>query len=125
VAGSSEVFTGSIVSYQRRVKEELLGVSPEVLDEYGVYSQHCAALMGLGAQDLLGCDWAVGVTGIAGPDGALPDNPVGAVYIMWVEPASFENPAATGRRYEFQGSREEIQWKAAIEALTGLLSRLG
>lgn len=80
VPGSSQVFIGSAVTYTERMKMELLGVRAETLRRYTVYSEQTAKEMCLGIRRLTGSDFAVAVTGIAGPSGALPGKPVGTVY---------------------------------------------
>ena len=69
VAGASDVFCGSVVSYANEVKHDLLGVPDTVLESAGAVSAPCALQMARGALDALGCDIAVSVTGIAGPGG--------------------------------------------------------
>lgn len=81
IPGSSKVFPGSVVTYANEAKEALLGVPEKVLDEYGAVSRPTAVYMALGAQKLFGTDIAVGITGIAGPDGGSDEKPVGLCYI--------------------------------------------
>ncbi len=80
-AGSSAYFVGGIVSYSNQVKSEVLGVSPEALQEHGAVSAVVAEQMARGAQRLLKSHWSLSITGIAGPGGATPNKPVGLVYI--------------------------------------------
>lgn len=77
--GASAVLRGGIVSYANEVKAGVLGVTEEVLNTSGAVSEACAAQMAVGAVKRLGCDIAVSVTGIAGPDGGTPEKPVGTV----------------------------------------------
>ncbi len=77
--GASAVLQGGIVSYANTVKTGVLGVSQEILDTYGAVSEPCAAQMAVGAAAQLGCDIAVAITGIAGPDGGTAEKPVGTV----------------------------------------------
>ncbi|WP_417336419.1 nicotinamide-nucleotide amidohydrolase family protein [Halobacteriovorax marinus] len=83
VAGASKVYYGSIVSYANSVKENILGVNPNTLSEYGAVSAQCAKEMAIGAQKSLGCDIAISYTGIAGPGGGSKEKPVGTVGIGW------------------------------------------
>lgn len=85
-AGSSAYFVGGIVSYSNQVKTEVLGVSPESLQEYGAVSAVVAEQMAVGAQRLLKSHWSLSITGIAGPGGATPNKPVGLVYISLCDP---------------------------------------
>ncbi|MBO7148536.1 MAG: competence/damage-inducible protein A [Clostridia bacterium] len=81
LAGASEVYFGSIISYANEVKENLLGVPHEVLEKHGAVSPETAAHMARGARERLGVDIAVSTTGIAGPGGGTDEKPVGLVYV--------------------------------------------
>ena len=80
VAGSSEVFDRSFVTYSNKAKMEMIGVSERTLEEHGAVSELCAREMALGALANSRADIAISVTGIAGPGGATPDKPVGTVF---------------------------------------------
>lgn len=79
IAGSSTSFMGSVVSYWVDVKQSVLGVDTNIIETYGVVSEECAAAMAEGCRRVIGCDFAVSTTGIAGPTGAEPGKPVGTV----------------------------------------------
>lgn len=79
--GASEIFYGSIVSYDNSVKRRLLGVPRTLLEIYGAVSEKCAMQMAKGAREAMGTDVAVSVTGIAGPGGGSAEKPIGLVYI--------------------------------------------
>jgi len=81
VAGSSDYFLGSAVTYANSAKQNLLGVRPETLLAHGAVSAETAAEMAQGARRIFGAAIAASVTGIAGPGGGVPDKPVGLVYI--------------------------------------------
>jgi PncC family amidohydrolase len=81
VAGSSNYFSGSIVSYANEAKASLLGVPRAILDRPGAVSEPCARAMAAGALRAFAADFAVSTTGIAGPGGATARKPVGLVYI--------------------------------------------
>jgi nicotinamide-nucleotide amidase len=68
-AGSSAVFAGGVVSYTNDMKIKVLGVKPETIDTYTVYSKEVAGEMAEGVKALTGSDLAIGITGLAGPDG--------------------------------------------------------
>ncbi len=80
-AGSSKVFFGGAVSYSYELKESLLGVKHETLLQYGAVSEQTVREMVEGALVNFKSDYAIAVTGIAGPGGGLPDKPVGTVWI--------------------------------------------
>ena len=84
--GASAVFKGGIVSYTNDVKQGILGVPRELLQEYGAVSEQVAAAMARGARKVLGCDLALAVTGVAGPDPDDRGNPVGLVYVALAAP---------------------------------------
>lgn len=81
VAGSSEYFMGSAVTYTNELKMKLLGVKPETLEQYGAVSEQTVIEMVQGALPLLGVDIAIAASGIAGPGGGTPEKPVGLVWI--------------------------------------------
>lgn len=81
VPGSSDYFVGSIVSYANSVKQQVLGVSEQDLAQYGAVSQQVVEQMAQGALRVLGCDYAIATSGIAGPDGGTPEKPVGTIWI--------------------------------------------
>lgn len=81
VAGSSAYFKGSIISYANEVKQELLGVKPETLQQFGAVSEQTVSEMLDGALTQLRTDIAIAISGVAGPAGATPEKPVGTVFI--------------------------------------------
>ena len=79
--GSSGYFLGSLVTYANEAKQAALDVPAQLLEKYGAVSPEVARAMVVGAQIKLGADFAVAVTGIAGPDGGTASKPVGLVYV--------------------------------------------
>ena len=80
VPGASKMFLGGVCSYTEQIKQKLLGVKKQTLDEFTVYSEQTASEMSKGALELFGADVAVGITGIAGP-GSENGKPAGTVYV--------------------------------------------
>lgn len=81
VPGSSRYFLGGIISYADAVKTRLLGVPQETLRSHGAVSEEVARAMAAGACAALASDWAISITGIAGPAGGSASKPVGLVYV--------------------------------------------
>jgi nicotinamide-nucleotide amidase len=121
VAGSSGWFERGLVVYSNQAKQDLLGVPPEVLEQFGAVSRECAQAMARGLLVMTPAHWAVAVTGIAGPGGGSPEKPVGLVWLAWARRGG--EPEAEALR--LSGSRQEIREAAAAAALQGLLKRLG
>jgi nicotinamide-nucleotide amidase len=120
IAGSSAWFERGVVVYSNRAKQELLGVSTEILKSHGAVSAPCAEAMarGIGAAAHAPC--GVSITGIAGPDGGTPQKPVGTVFIG----IAFAGDVTT-RRFRFTGDRAAVKWQASQMALDMLRRRLG
>ena len=101
--GASEYFYGGVISYDNSVKMNVLGVSKEVLDTYGAVSQECAEQMAAGARRVLGTDYAIATTGIAGPDGGTAEKPAGTVWIAVATPEGI-----TSKKFTFNSTRRNI-----------------
>ncbi len=86
VAGSSDYFVEGFVTYSNQAKTKRLGVSEELLDRHGAVSAEVAAAMASGAKEATGADWALSVTGIAGPGGGTAEKPVGLVFFGLAAP---------------------------------------
>jgi nicotinamide-nucleotide amidase len=86
ISGSSDYFTGGIVSYANQVKMEQLGVSASILSEFGAVSEPCIRAMAEGARKVLGTTYSLATSGIAGPTGGTEEKPVGTVWIALAHP---------------------------------------
>ncbi len=112
VPGSSEYFTGSIISYSNEMKQNLLGVRAETLQQFGAVSEQTVLEMARGALEVLKVDIALSVSGIAGPGGGTPEKPVGTV---WMAVADRERSVA--QKHVFARDRLKNIQLAAIFGL--------
>lgn len=119
VPGASAALMGGVVSYDPRIKHELLGVSQAVLDGPGAVSEPCARQMAEGARNVLRVDIALSATGLAGPAGGTPETPVGTVFIGC---AHARGTQVT--EHHFTGDRQAVRRQAAAAALQALLTAL-
>lgn len=115
VPGASGYYLGGVVSYANTVKESLLDVPAQLLAAHGAVSDQVAAAMVAGCRKRFGADYAVAVTGIAGPDGGTPEKPVGLVYTALASP----NGVSVERQI-FPGDRPSVRNRAAVAALNML-----
>ena len=116
IAGSSEIFIGSIISYSNKIKINQLKVDATIIDTHGAVSSKCADAMAKGAKEVLGVDYSIAITGVAGPTGGTDDKPVGLVYIAI---SSDKNTVVFEER--LKGDRESIRIRSANIALFKLL----
>ncbi|MDB4904501.1 MAG: competence/damage-inducible protein [Mucilaginibacter sp.] len=114
-AGSSKVFIGGAVSYSNELKESVLGVKNETLLQYGAVSKETVTEMVEGALLNFKSDYAIAVTGIAGPDGGTPEKPVGTV---WIAVASVNKKVIN--KFTFGNKRKQNIERAAISAFNML-----
>ncbi|MDR2775557.1 MAG: CinA family nicotinamide mononucleotide deamidase-related protein [Tannerella sp.] len=110
VPGSSGYYLGSVVSYADEVKRNVLEVSESDLVQYGAVSRQVVEQMAKGALKVLGCDYAIATSGIAGPSGGAPGKPVGTVWI-----AVAGKGKVTSREYRFT-NRRELNIRYAVNA---------
>ncbi len=115
VAGSSEYYLGGIISYSNQLKIDQLGVPKKLLIEHGAVSQQVAQAMVKGCKERLGSDWAIAITGIAGPIGGTEEKPVGLVYIALAGPETVKV-----HRHIFPGTRDIVRLRSAMSALNYL-----
>jgi nicotinamide-nucleotide amidase len=114
-AGSSKVFLGGAVSYSNAIKESVLGVKNETLEQFGAVSRETVMEMVNGALSNFKSDYALAVTGIAGPDGGTVDKPVGTV---WIAVATVNKNLV--KKLTFGNKRRQNIERSAISALNML-----
>lgn len=119
VPGASAYFIGSIVSYNERIKTDILKVSPTTIKEYTVVSAEVAKEMALGIQQLYKVDYAIGVTGNAGPTKDNTDRSLGAVFISIATPKM-----VFVKEFNFGQPREKVIQRASVKALELLQKEL-
>ena len=119
VPGSSTPFLGGLVAYSNAVKMALLDVPEVLLDAFGAVSEPVAVAMAEGARKRFRSDFAVAVTGIAGPGGGTPEKPVGLVYMAVAGPSATRTEV-----HHFAGDRAAVKEQTADAALTLLWETL-
>ena len=120
VSGASNVLNGSCITYSNEIKHQWLGVEKNVLERYGAVSQECVSQMLDGVIKMANADYAIAVSGIAGPTGGTELKPVGTVYIGLMGPESKEIYHSV-----FAGDREAVQEQSvrfAIKKMGELLN---
>ena len=118
--GASAYVVSGYVTYANRAKIELLGVDPELIEQYGAVSEPVARAMAEGALARSRADCAVATTGIAGPGGGTPEKPVGVVWLA----VAMKGTETTTREIRLMGNREMIRARAAQAGLNMLRLRL-
>jgi nicotinamide-nucleotide amidase len=117
-AGASMVFAGGAVTYSYELKEDILGVKHDTLSKYGAVSEETVTEMVDGALRNFKTDYAIAVTGIAGPDGGTPEKPVGTV---WIAVTSANKKFV--KKFTFGKKRQQNIERSAIAAM-GMLNNL-
>lgn len=112
VPGVSEVFREGFVTYSNKAKRKLLDVSKSTLKKYGAVSAQTAKEMAKGGVFATDADICVAITGLAGPDGATPEKPIGLVYI-----ACYMNDKVHVEEFRFKGDRQKIRERSVVQAL--------
>jgi nicotinamide-nucleotide amidase len=119
VPGASEVFQGGVVAYANSAKINLLGVNAETLSAQGAVSETVARELATGARTKFGSDYALGVTGLAGPGGGTETTPVGTVFIALASARGVEV-----RKYLNVWDRLTFKQVTAMQALAWLAAEL-
>lgn len=119
VPGASMVYEAGFITYANSAKHRLIGVKNETLERYGAVSRQTAEEMAEGTLQVAGTDYAVSITGIAGPDGGTKTKPVGLVYI-----GCGRKDHILVKECHFKGDRTQIRQQSvqcALELLWGML----
>jgi PncC family amidohydrolase len=120
IAGSSAYYLGGVVSYSDALKVSLLDVPARTIEHHGAVSAQVAVAMAEGARARLGCDFAVSVTGVAGPAGGTEAKPVGLTYVAAAGPRGHRV-----ERHLWDGDRTANKEQSAAAALELLLALVG
>jgi competence/damage-inducible protein CinA-like protein len=120
--GSSDYFAGGVVAYSNEAKTALLGVPAELIEQHGAVSEQVAEALARGAIERFDADVAIGLTGIAGPDGGSEQKPVGRVCFCVLSVEGSEEQALV-RALDLPGSRSDVRDRATTVAFH-LLRRL-
>lgn len=110
--GASDIFAGGVIAYSDAVKREALVVPVAALARHGAVSAQVAEAMAAGARRATGADWALSITGIAGPGGATPTKPVGLVHVGIAGP-----DLLASEEFHLPGDRERVRERAVAHAL--------
>jgi len=120
ISGALEVFHYGWVTYANEAKVSQLGVAPHLLERYGAVSVSVARAMAAGARRIAGSDYALALTGIAGPNGGTLHKPVGTVFIALATPKTIQT-----KKCFFPLERREFKARATDTALKMLAQELG
>ena len=118
-AGSSAFYWGSVVSYDNSVKEQVLNVPSEMIKTHGVVSEEVVRAMAESIRKLIGTDYGIATSRIAGPSGGSEQKPVGTVWMAWATPKG-----TYAECFHLGKLREQITDRACMKALIGLLKIL-
>ena len=119
LAGSSDWFERGFVTYSNAAKSEMLAVPPTIIEDYGAVSEPVAAAMASGALRHSHADYAIAVTGVAGPGGGSAEKPVGTVWIAVATPEQL-----ISKLFRFDGDRAAVRdatLNAALELLLDMM----
>ena len=119
MAGSSVWFERGFVTYSNQSKQDMLGVSADTLAGFGAVSEQVVLEMVRGALVRSRAQWALAVSGIAGPSGGTTDKPVGTVWLAWAGPGDWRS----SRRCRFEGDRKAVRRQAVHTVIEVLVQR--
>ena len=114
---ASDAFIGGVIAYNNSIKQKLLGVPEELINKHGAVSEPVVKAMAKGARKALRSDWAIAISGLAGPSGGTKSKPVGSVHIAVAGPQGCESNA---KRFGTEKSRIDIQKLSILSGLDQL-----
>lgn len=120
IPGSSAWFDRGFVTYSNGAKQDMLGVPESTLNRHGAVSEATARAMAQGAIAHSRADWALAITGVAGPTGGSAEKPVGTVCFAWAQ----RDAGCEAQTCRFAGDRASVREQAVHHALRGLLTRI-
>lgn len=119
IPGASKVFKGGVVCYANSAKTDMLDVPEEIIQQHGAVSAECAVALATGAAERFGADYALSVTGFAGPGGGSEDNPVGTIYLGYHSPVG-----VWSRKLVYNGNRLQVKKRAVNASLDWMRRKL-
>lgn len=117
ISGSSAWFERGFVTYSNEAKQQMVGVQDTTLQQHGAVSEQTVREMATGAAKAAAAEYAIAVSGIAGPEGGTPDKPVGTVWFAIVGPEGH----VLAQRQIFAGDRDAVRRQSVAWALQTLL----
>jgi len=117
VPGASKIFMGGLVCYRNQVKENLLGIPEALIEQHGAVSAECAVAMATAAAELMEADYAISITGYAGPEGG--NEPAGTIYLGYHSPIG-----VWSRKVVLPGNRTAVKERAVMTALDFIRRKL-
>ncbi|BBV03221.1 nicotinamide-nucleotide amidase [Providencia rettgeri] len=124
ISGSSDYFQRGFVTYSNEAKHQMIGVKDESLQQYGAVSQQVVTEMATGALQEACADFAVSVSGIAGPGGGSVEKPVGTVWFGFAQKQADQTVLVITQHQVFQGNRNEVRFQSTLYILETLLKQL-
>jgi nicotinamide-nucleotide amidase len=119
ICGASKFFAGGCVCYSNESKMQLLDVPEDILSQHGAVSAENAVAMATGAAERLSADYAIAITGFAGPTGGNEANPVGTIYVALYSPQG-----VWSKKLAYPGPRPTVKVRAVNAALDWLRREL-
>ena len=117
IPGSSKTFYGGVIAYNNSIKQRILDVPEEIIQTFGAVSSEVVELMAIGIQKKFKVNWAISISGIAGPDGGNEFKPIGLVHFCIKGPKTF---ITWEERFGSNKTREDIQKLSVLNALDRL-----